>query len=127
MNKKKRKLILTAICWHLDKDECTSNNGGCEHVCLNSYLSHACHCRGGYTIAADNKNCNGKTASHESEKSEGVFCSYCRFNKSVHSLTVAPTRTEWLSGLFCRNKAVSPNSRYALLSRLSYHVNIVNS
>ena len=64
--------MLTAICWHLDKDECTSNNGGCEHVCVNSYLSHVCHCRGGYTIAADNKNCNGKTASHESEKL-GVF------------------------------------------------------
>ena len=42
-----------------DKDECTSNNGGCEHICANSYLSYGCHCRGGYTTAVDNKNCNG--------------------------------------------------------------------
>lgn len=42
-----------------DKDECAFNNGDCEHVCVNSYLSHSCHCRGGYTIASDNRNCNG--------------------------------------------------------------------
>lgn len=42
-----------------DKDECAFNNGDCEHVCVNSYLSHSCHCRGGYTIASDNRNCYG--------------------------------------------------------------------
>jgi len=45
--------------FYADKDECTSSNGGCEHICVNSYLSHACHCRGGYTLAGDSKNCNG--------------------------------------------------------------------
>ena len=57
--------LLSSVSFSLtDKDECTSNNGGCEHICANSYLSYVCHCRGGYTAAADNKNCNGSDTQH---------------------------------------------------------------
>lgn len=45
--------------WFVDKDECVFNNGDCEYVCVNSYLSYSCYCCGGYIIVSDNWNCNG--------------------------------------------------------------------
>lgn len=43
----------------IDKEECILNNGGCEYICVNSYLSYGCYCCGGYIVVVDNKNCNG--------------------------------------------------------------------
>lgn len=36
-----------------DIDECTSNNGGCEQLCVNLEGSHLCECKGGFTLGAD--------------------------------------------------------------------------
>lgn len=44
----------------LDYDECATSNGGCEHTCINTYLSFYCVCRQGYMLSADKRNCEGE-------------------------------------------------------------------
>ncbi|XP_052783146.1 uncharacterized protein LOC128219377 [Mya arenaria] len=41
-----------------DKNECSSNNGGCAHTCSNKPGTHQCSCREGYTLASDGRRCN---------------------------------------------------------------------
>jgi len=43
-----------------DVDECTEENGGCEHGCENIVGSYLCTCRTGYFLAVNGKNCVGK-------------------------------------------------------------------
>ena len=43
-----------------DIDECTSNNGGCQHNCSNTDGSFECSCRNGYTPGRDGRSCMGK-------------------------------------------------------------------
>ena len=43
-----------------DVDECTEENGGCEHGCENIIGSYLCTCRTGYFLAVNGKNCVGK-------------------------------------------------------------------
>jgi fibulin 1/2 len=44
----------------LDHDECTSNNGGCDQVCVNEHATHRCECYTGYQLGTDGKSCAGK-------------------------------------------------------------------
>ena len=41
-------------------DECLSNNGGCSQICTNTVGSFKCACFTGYTLASDQRTCNGK-------------------------------------------------------------------
>ncbi|XP_052782322.1 uncharacterized protein LOC128218696 isoform X2 [Mya arenaria] len=41
-----------------DKNECSSNNGGCAHTCTNKPGTHQCSCREGYELAWDGRQCN---------------------------------------------------------------------
>ena len=43
-----------------DIDECLTNNGGCAQTCTNSDGSFVCSCDGGYTLAVDERACNGR-------------------------------------------------------------------
>lgn len=43
-----------------DVDECSSNNGGCEHVCQNQLGSFQCDCEFGYKLDEDRRSCSGK-------------------------------------------------------------------
>ena len=40
-------------------NECLSNNGGCEHICMDTEDSHICECNTGFTLLSDGLNCNG--------------------------------------------------------------------
>ena len=40
-----------------DVDECLSDNGGCDHICMNIEGSYECLCNTSYILAADNKSC----------------------------------------------------------------------
>ncbi|XP_077863300.1 tolloid isoform X1 [Saccoglossus kowalevskii] len=68
-----------------DVDECEINNGGCEVACLNLIGTYACGCRGGYTIAANNRNCtdvnecleNNGGCSHTCKNLEGAYLCEC--------------------------------------------------
>ena len=41
----------------LDVDECASNNGGCDQICINNPGSYQCGCNQGYI--SDGKRCQG--------------------------------------------------------------------
>ena len=43
----------------LDVNECSFNNGGCEHDCHNVPGSVQCRCTGGYRLRNDTKTCEG--------------------------------------------------------------------
>lgn len=41
-------------------DECSSNNGGCEHTCHNQLGSFQCDCEVGYKLDEDRRSCSGE-------------------------------------------------------------------
>ena len=43
----------------LDVNECTVNNGGCEHTCHNTHGSFYCTCNSGFVLLEDKKGCTG--------------------------------------------------------------------
>lgn len=43
----------------LDKDECSINNGGCSHTCVNTAGSYLCACPKGYTLSTNKFTCIG--------------------------------------------------------------------
>ena len=45
--------------YHLDINECTTNNGGCAHYCTNTLGNYSCFCDSGYTLNIDGHNCTG--------------------------------------------------------------------
>ena len=47
------------VCFE-DINECNSNNGGCEHDCMNTEGSYYCTCDTGYSLNKNNNNCTGK-------------------------------------------------------------------
>ena len=44
----------------LDNDECSRNNGGCQHICKNQPGSFSCICRAGYALLSDGRSCKGE-------------------------------------------------------------------
>lgn len=46
----------------VDVNECLTNNGGCEGLCINTPGSYRCHCPPGFMVA-DTK-CEGKIIKH---------------------------------------------------------------
>jgi len=49
---------LSTFNFHLDIDECRSNNGGCQHNCHNTVGSYRCSCRAGYRLSSVHR-CEG--------------------------------------------------------------------
>ena len=43
-----------------DIDECITNNGGCEQVCINTDGSFYCSCNDGFSLNANGTTCDGK-------------------------------------------------------------------
>lgn len=41
------------------KDECSENNGGCSHNCVDTPIGYYCNCNPGYKLV-DNATCKGK-------------------------------------------------------------------
>ena len=44
-----------------DTNECNTNNGGCEQICVNTVDSFMCKCKSGYVLSSDGTHCDGKT------------------------------------------------------------------
>ncbi|XP_070569387.1 epidermal growth factor-like protein 6 [Ptychodera flava] len=41
----------------IDVNECLTNNGGCDHSCINNHGSYSCVCQVGFILAIDAHNC----------------------------------------------------------------------
>ncbi|GFY72843.1 dorsal-ventral patterning tolloid-like protein 1 [Trichonephila inaurata madagascariensis] len=48
-----------------DKDECATNNGGCQHICKNTIGSYACSCHNGFVLHENNHDCKEGSCSHQ--------------------------------------------------------------
>lgn len=40
-----------------DKDECSVNNGNCQHICTNTLGSYECSCHNGFTLHDNKHDC----------------------------------------------------------------------
>ena len=40
-------------------NECNTNNGGCQHTCVNTDGSYECRCRSGYRLSSNGRTCIG--------------------------------------------------------------------
>jgi len=47
----------------IDKNECSVNNGGCEHTCENNEGSYRCDCHAGYHLHGNKRDCVGQMSS----------------------------------------------------------------
>uniref|UniRef100_A0A1B0G546 Metalloendopeptidase n=1 Tax=Glossina morsitans morsitans TaxID=37546 RepID=A0A1B0G546_GLOMM len=43
--------------YKIDNDECSNRNGGCEHMCQNTFGSFECLCRDGFILHGNGRNC----------------------------------------------------------------------
>ena len=46
--------------YFIDIDECSLNNRGCQHDCVNLKGSFECRCRSGYKSSRNGRVCTGK-------------------------------------------------------------------
>jgi len=63
------------ILYHFDKDECASNNGGCNHICTNTIGDYYCKCQAGYMLQVDRHTCAEATCEHEITSHVGTLSS----------------------------------------------------
>ncbi|CAG0913992.1 unnamed protein product, partial [Notodromas monacha] len=64
-----------ALVYFMDKDECLTNNGGCQHVCTNTIGSYVCSCNNGFVLHPDKHGCKEGGCKHKVTRSEGNFSS----------------------------------------------------
>ena len=57
-------LNLVTLQRNLDHDECSVDNGGCSHTCINTLGGHTCDCPDGYNMTQDSKTCTGLVHYH---------------------------------------------------------------
>lgn len=61
--------------FHIDKNECSQKNAGCQHHCQNTLGSYKCSCRNGYTLNDDGHNCTETKCKFEITNPYGVVYS----------------------------------------------------
>ncbi|XP_052782319.1 uncharacterized protein LOC128218695 isoform X2 [Mya arenaria] len=64
-----------------DINECSSNNGGCQHVCRNNLASFTCLCNSGYVLKTDLKTCEDK---NECSSNNGGCAHTCTNKPGAH-------------------------------------------
>lgn len=55
------------LCGPADKDECSKENGGCQHECVNTFGSYSCQCRSGFVLHENRHDCKEGIA-------RNIFC-----------------------------------------------------
>ncbi|KAH0623121.1 hypothetical protein JD844_031101 [Phrynosoma platyrhinos] len=48
-----------------NKDECSKDNGGCQHECLNTFGSYECQCRSGFVLHDNKHDCKEAGCDHK--------------------------------------------------------------
>ncbi|XP_037806363.1 dorsal-ventral patterning protein tolloid [Lucilia sericata] len=61
--------------FEIDTDECSINNGGCQHHCRNTFGSYICSCRNGYSLHENRHNCTETKCKFEITNPYGVISS----------------------------------------------------
>ncbi|XP_045475772.1 tolloid-like protein 1 [Harmonia axyridis] len=56
-----------------DQDECSSNNGGCQHECVNTLGSYVCTCHSGFTLDENGRDCKEGGCKYEITIPQGGF------------------------------------------------------
>ncbi|XP_020713717.1 dorsal-ventral patterning protein tolloid isoform X2 [Ceratitis capitata] len=59
----------------VDLNECSINNGGCQHNCINTLGSYDCSCRNGYTLHQNRHNCTETKCKFEITSPKGTIYS----------------------------------------------------
>ncbi|GAB0192284.1 tolloid-like protein 2 [Grus japonensis] len=58
-----------------DKDECSKDNGGCQHECINTFGSYVCQCRNGFMLHENGHDCKEAGCEHKLSGAEGTMSS----------------------------------------------------
>ena len=100
---------------HLDVNECSTNNGGCQHECINTGGSYECRCRSGYQLSSNGRSCTGQLVREE------YYSTYNMIHSSSFSdINECSSPSTSNCDQVCRNTAssytCSCNSGYTLAS-----------
>ncbi|XP_078095368.1 bone morphogenetic protein 1-like [Mustelus asterias] len=58
-----------------DKDECSKDNGGCQHECVNTFGSYTCQCRSGFMLHENKHDCKEAGCEHKINSVSGTITS----------------------------------------------------
>uniref|UniRef100_A0A669F2C2 Metalloendopeptidase n=1 Tax=Oreochromis niloticus TaxID=8128 RepID=A0A669F2C2_ORENI len=58
-----------------DKDECSKENGGCQHECVNTFGSYSCQCRSGFVLHENRHDCKEAGCDHTVNSVSGIITS----------------------------------------------------
>uniref|UniRef100_A0A5F8H493 Metalloendopeptidase n=1 Tax=Monodelphis domestica TaxID=13616 RepID=A0A5F8H493_MONDO len=58
-----------------DKDECSKDNGGCQHDCINTFGSYICQCKNGFVLHENGHDCKEAGCEHRLNSAEGTMAS----------------------------------------------------
>uniref|UniRef100_A0A8C5C907 Metalloendopeptidase n=1 Tax=Gadus morhua TaxID=8049 RepID=A0A8C5C907_GADMO len=58
-----------------DKDECSKENGGCQHECVNTFGSYSCQCRSGFVLHENKHDCKEAGCDHVLNSASGTITS----------------------------------------------------
>ncbi|KAJ7987175.1 hypothetical protein DPEC_G00336020 [Dallia pectoralis] len=58
-----------------DKDECSKENGGCQHECVNTFGSYGCQCRSGFVLHDNKHDCKEAGCDHVVTSVSGIITS----------------------------------------------------
>uniref|UniRef100_A0A670Y9X6 Metalloendopeptidase n=1 Tax=Pseudonaja textilis TaxID=8673 RepID=A0A670Y9X6_PSETE len=58
-----------------DKDECSKDNGGCQHECINTFGSYVCQCRNGFVLHENKHDCKEAECEQKIHSPNGIITS----------------------------------------------------
>ncbi|KAJ7410896.1 hypothetical protein WISP_105653 [Willisornis vidua] len=58
-----------------DKDECSKDNGGCQHECINTVGSYVCQCRNGFVLHENKHDCKEAECEQKIHSPSGIITS----------------------------------------------------
>ncbi|XP_029370992.1 bone morphogenetic protein 1-like isoform X2 [Echeneis naucrates] len=58
-----------------DIDECSKDNGGCQHECVNTFGSYSCQCRSGFTLHDNKHDCKEAGCDYVVHSVSGIISS----------------------------------------------------
>lgn len=72
--------------YYLDQNECSTNNGGCDQVCINKFNTYECRCLSGFVLKSDQKSCKRLPCKHHFRATKGTFQSIDFFNQNISNV-----------------------------------------